>query len=138
VRRPAHANQALPDGTGVGGDRDARLRAGGPGHPRRHVGGLGARHARPPGRPHAREETLAGGAARGIREAFVSVAPLAGRQARAGLALALPSVVLILVFFFGPVLYGAWLSLTDFDIYALADPSSARFVGLGNYSHAFA
>jgi multiple sugar transport system permease protein len=65
-------------------------------------------------------------------------APLASRQARAGLALALPSVALILVFFWGPVLYGLWLSLTDFDIYAIADPSSARFVGLGNYAHAFA
>ena len=62
--------------------------------------------------------------------------PLAARQARAGLLLALPSVVLILVFFFGPVLYGLWLSLTDFDLYAIADPSSARFVGLGNYAHA--
>lgn len=64
--------------------------------------------------------------------------PLAGRQARAGLLLALPSVVLILVFFFGPVLYGLWLSLTDFDLYAIADPSSARFVGVGNYGNALA
>jgi multiple sugar transport system permease protein len=63
-------------------------------------------------------------------------APLAGRQARAGLVLALPSVVLILVFFFGPVLYGLWLSLTDFDLYAIGDPSAARFVGLGNYAQA--
>ncbi len=63
-------------------------------------------------------------------------APLAGRQARAGLVLALPSVVLVLVFFFGPVLYGLWLSLTDFDLYAIADPTSVRFVGLGNYSNA--
>jgi len=63
---------------------------------------------------------------------------LAGRQARAGLALALPSVALILVFFWGPVLYGLWLSLTDFDVYAIVDPSTARFVGLGNYGHAFA
>ena len=62
--------------------------------------------------------------------------PLAGRQARTGLVLALPSVVLILVFFFGPVLYGMWLSLTDFDLYAIADPSSARFVGVGNYANA--
>src|SRR4030095_9775690 len=66
------------------------------------------------------------------------VTTLAGRQGRAGLLLALPSVALILVFFFGPVLYGLWLSLTDFDVYAIADPSSARFVGLGNYAHAFA
>ena len=63
---------------------------------------------------------------------------LAGRQARAGLTLALPSVALILVFFWGPVLYGLWLSLTDFDVYAIVDPSTARFVGLGNYAHAFA
>lgn len=63
-------------------------------------------------------------------------APLAGRQARAGLLFALPSVVLILVFFFGPVLYGLWLSLTDFDLYAIGDPSSIRFVGLANYARA--
>ena len=63
-------------------------------------------------------------------------APLAGRQARAGLLLTLPSVVLILVFFFGPVLYGLWLSLTDFDLYAIGDPSTSRFVGLANYSSA--
>ena len=66
----------------------------------------------------------------------MSRAPLAGRQARAGLVLALPSVVLILVFFYGPVLYGLWLSLTDFDLYAIGDPSAARFVGLGNYGQA--
>jgi multiple sugar transport system permease protein len=65
-------------------------------------------------------------------------ATLAGRQARAGLLLALPSVALILVFFWGPVLYGLWLSLTDFDVYAIVDPSAARFVGIGNYLHAFA
>ena len=64
-------------------------------------------------------------------------ATLAGRQARAGLMLALPSVALILIFFFGPVLYGLWLSLTDFDVYAIVDPSTARFVGFGNYTHAF-
>jgi len=64
-------------------------------------------------------------------------ATLAGRQARAGLLLALPSVALILVFFWGPVLYGLWLSLTDFDVYAIADPSTVRFVGSGNYLHAF-
>jgi len=64
-------------------------------------------------------------------------ATLAGRQARAGLLLALPSVALILVFFWGPVLYGLWLSLTDFDVYAIADPLAVRFIGLGNYLHAF-
>ncbi len=63
-------------------------------------------------------------------------ASLASRQARAGFLFALPSVVLILVFFFGPVLYGLWLSLTDFDLYAIGDPTSTRFIGLGNYSSA--
>jgi multiple sugar transport system permease protein len=65
-------------------------------------------------------------------------APLAGRQARAGLLFALPSVVLILVFFFGPVLYGLYLSLTDFDLYAIGDPSTVRFVGFANYVRALA
>ena len=58
------------------------------------------------------------------------------KQSIAGFWLVLPAVVLILVFFWGPVLYGLWLSLTDFDIYAIADPSTARFVGLGNYGSA--
>jgi len=60
------------------------------------------------------------------------------RQAVAGFWLVLPAVLLILVFFWGPVLYGLWLSLTDFDIYAIADPSTVRFVGLGNYTGALA
>jgi multiple sugar transport system permease protein len=63
-------------------------------------------------------------------------APLARRQASAGIWFVLPSVALILVFFFGPVLYGLWLSLTDFDIYAIGDPSTSRFVGLANYTGA--
>ena len=63
-------------------------------------------------------------------------APLARRQASAGLWFVLPSVALILVFFFGPVLYGLWLSLTDFDIYAIGDPTTSRFVGLANYAGA--
>ena len=37
------------------------------------------------------------------------------------------------VFFFVPVLSGVALSLTDFDIYALADLRNLRFVGLDNY-----
>jgi multiple sugar transport system permease protein len=38
------------------------------------------------------------------------------------------------VFFFVPVLAALALSLTDFDIYALADLGNLRFVGLGNYA----
>jgi multiple sugar transport system permease protein len=44
-----------------------------------------------------------------------------------------PALIVIGVFFFLPVLAGLALSLTDFDIYALADLGNLRFVGLHNY-----
>jgi multiple sugar transport system permease protein len=50
-----------------------------------------------------------------------------------GWALAAPAVVVIAVFFALPVGIGLALSLTDFDLYALADLSTLRFVGLDNY-----
>ena len=50
-----------------------------------------------------------------------------------GWALAAPALVVIFVFFVLPVAAGLALSLTDFDLYALADVSTLRFVGLGNY-----
>jgi multiple sugar transport system permease protein len=46
-----------------------------------------------------------------------------------------PALLVIGVFFFLPVLAGVALSLTDFDIYALADLDNLRFVGLDNYLH---
>ncbi|HEX9451880.1 MAG TPA: sugar ABC transporter permease [Burkholderiales bacterium] len=46
-----------------------------------------------------------------------------------------PALLVIGVFFFLPVLAGVALSLTDFDIYALADLHNLRFVGLDNYLH---
>jgi multiple sugar transport system permease protein len=42
--------------------------------------------------------------------------------------------LLIGVFFFLPVLGSLLLSITDFDIYAIADPANARYVGLRNYA----
>jgi len=39
----------------------------------------------------------------------------------------------ILLFFALPLVAALFLSLTDFDIYAVADPHNARFVGLENY-----
>ncbi|HET9664005.1 MAG TPA: sugar ABC transporter permease [Burkholderiales bacterium] len=48
-------------------------------------------------------------------------------------ALIAPALIVIGVFFLMPVAAGLALSLTDFDIYALADLSNLRFVGLGNY-----
>ncbi|MEO6331479.1 MAG: sugar ABC transporter permease [Gemmatimonadaceae bacterium] len=44
-----------------------------------------------------------------------------------------PALSLIFLFFLLPVLASLLLSLTDFDIYAIADPSTTRFVGLKNY-----
>ena len=50
-----------------------------------------------------------------------------------GWTLAAPALIVITVFFALPVVIGLALSLTDFDLYALADLSTLRFVGLDNY-----
>ena len=44
-----------------------------------------------------------------------------------------PALTVIGVFFLLPVIAGLALSLTDFDIYALADFANLRFVGIENY-----
>jgi multiple sugar transport system permease protein len=44
-----------------------------------------------------------------------------------------PALLVIGVFFFLPVCAALVMSLTDFDIYALADLRNLRFVGLSNY-----
>ena len=41
-----------------------------------------------------------------------------------------PALIVIGVFFGLPVLAALLLSLTDFDLYALANPGNLRFVGL--------
>ena len=46
-----------------------------------------------------------------------------------------PALLVLGVFFLLPVLVGLGLSLTDYDIYALADLRNLRFVGLANYWH---
>ena len=61
------------------------------------------------------------------------IASAEARQARAGLWLAAPALGLIAVFFFLPVAASLLLSLTDFDIYAIADRDQLRVVGLANY-----
>ncbi|HJV61462.1 MAG TPA: sugar ABC transporter permease [Albitalea sp.] len=48
---------------------------------------------------------------------------------------AAPALIVIGAFFVLPVLAGLALSLTDFDLYALADLRNLRFVGLDNYLH---
>ena len=44
-----------------------------------------------------------------------------------------PALVVLGVFFLLPVLAALILSLTDYDLYALADIRNLRFVGFGNY-----
>ena len=44
-----------------------------------------------------------------------------------------PALVLIGVFFFLPVAAALVLSVTDFDLYGIANPSNTRFIGLQNY-----
>ena len=52
---------------------------------------------------------------------------------RAGWMFAAPALLAIGVFFLLPVLAAFGMSLTDFDIYALADLDNLRFVGGDNY-----
>ncbi len=49
-----------------------------------------------------------------------------------------PALLVIAVFFFIPVLAALALSLTDFDLYALADLGNLRLVGLRNYTQLLA
>jgi multiple sugar transport system permease protein len=44
-----------------------------------------------------------------------------------------PALAILAVFFVVPVIAGAILSVTDFDIYSLARPERLRFVGAANY-----
>jgi multiple sugar transport system permease protein len=57
------------------------------------------------------------------------------RTGLAGWLFAAPALLIISVFFFLPVLAALAVSLTDFDLYALADLHNLRFVGLENYAH---
>ncbi|HMN43243.1 MAG TPA: sugar ABC transporter permease [Povalibacter sp.] len=51
----------------------------------------------------------------------------------AGWWFAAPALLVMAIFFFVPVLAALAMSLTDFDLYALADYDNLRFVGLHNY-----
>ena len=65
-------------------------------------------------------------------------APAAPRRARsaigAGYLFVAPALTLIAVFFLLPVAASFLLSLTDFDIYAVANRANLRFVGAQNYA----
>jgi multiple sugar transport system permease protein len=55
----------------------------------------------------------------------------------AGLLFAAPALAALALFFVLPVAAGLLLSLTDFDLYALADRANLRFVALANYARLF-
>ena len=55
------------------------------------------------------------------------------KPSTAGWLFAAPALTVIGLFFGLPVIAALALSLTDFDIYALADLGNLRFVGLDNY-----
>jgi len=57
----------------------------------------------------------------------------AARTACTGWLFVLPALLVIGVFFALPVLAAFGLSLTDFDLYALADLHNLRFIGVHNY-----
>jgi multiple sugar transport system permease protein len=54
-------------------------------------------------------------------------------EARAAWTLLAPALAAIGLFFAVPLVAALFLSLTDFDIYAVADAGNARFVGFRNY-----
>jgi multiple sugar transport system permease protein len=56
------------------------------------------------------------------------------KRQRAGWVFVSPALAIIGLFFFLPAAAAFVLSLTDFDIYALADLRNLRFVGLGEYA----
>jgi multiple sugar transport system permease protein len=55
----------------------------------------------------------------------------------AGAWFAAPALAIVFLFFLLPIAAALLLSLTDFDIYALAHWRNLRFVGLGNYLQIF-
>jgi multiple sugar transport system permease protein len=55
-------------------------------------------------------------------------------ETRAGLLFIAPAMLVIILFFFAPVLAGFGLSLTDFDLYSIGDIHNLRFVALRNYA----
>ena len=59
------------------------------------------------------------------------------KRERAAWGFVAPALIAIGVFFAIPVFAALLLSLTDFDIYALADIGNMRFVGLQNYERLF-
>jgi multiple sugar transport system permease protein len=62
------------------------------------------------------------------------VATVERDSARAAWLFLAPALIVIGVFFFVPVVAAFALSVTDYDLYAIANPANAQFVGLANYA----
>src|SRR5439155_4982539 len=119
--RATRARQAGSQGARMGTHRHRDAPGGRAPRPRGAVGGSGRHGARCPRGPDPREAPLAPGAEKRVR------VPAAAWWFVA------PALLVIGVFFFVPVLAALALSLTDFDLYALADLRNVRWVGLQNY-----
>jgi len=65
----------------------------------------------------------------------VTAGVLAARREWAGWSFVAPALIAIGLFFALPTIAALFLSLTDFDIYALSDLRNLRFVGLDNYAN---
>jgi len=68
------------------------------------------------------------------REAAVDDLRGGRAEARAGWLMVAPAMLAITAFFTLPLLAAVLMSLTDFDIYSVADLHNLRFVGLKNYA----
>ncbi len=68
------------------------------------------------------------------REAAIDDLRGSRAEARAGRLMVAPALLAITAFFTLPLLAAVVLSLTDFDIYSVADIHNLRFVGLKNYA----
>src|SRR5439155_10875037 len=135
VPGPARARRAVAHGAGMGADRHAARGIGRARRAWRRAARFGAGGARSRRRPDSREAPLAAHAARGrrCRAERRMIAERRAAEARAAWVFLAPALALIGVFFVLPILVGLLLSFTDFDIYAIADPSTVRVVGLENY-----
>src|SRR5690606_28809746 len=141
VQGSAGARQGRAQGAGVGADRhrDAdrrRTHGARPVHARNR-----RRRNRPEGRPSAGETSLVAGPGQGILNAVSASRrrerPISSirRRERAAWTFVAPALLAVGLFFAIPVVSALLLSLTDFDIYALADLNNLRFVGLQNYQN---
>src|SRR5690606_34994207 len=124
--RPAGAGQAHAQGAGMGAHRAGDApghRAGGAVRPAAGRGGERAGHAggRDPGETPLGARPRRGGGGGAMNRSL------------AGWMFAGPALLVIGLFFGLPVLSALALSLTDFDLYALADMRNLRFVALDNY-----